>query len=47
MSLIPTVVDMIDATVGVLESPEYLEHVVMFPNDPSRSLSRSQKGCSE
>ena len=46
MSMIPTVIDMIDATLGVLESPEYLEHLVKLSEEPVQSLKRSRRACS-
>jgi hypothetical protein len=44
ISMIPTVIDMIDATIGVLESPEYLEHLVKLSKQPHPELETLAKG---
>jgi hypothetical protein len=44
ISTIPTVVDMIDETIGVLESPEYLEHLVKLSQQPAPELEMLAKG---
>jgi hypothetical protein len=44
MSLIPTIADIIEETIGVLESPEYLERQVNLAQQPEPGLESFAKG---
>jgi len=44
MSMVPTIVDMIEETIGVLESPEYLERLIHRSRQPAPDLEILAKG---
>jgi|SRR5271157_993781 len=43
MSMIPTVIDMIDATIGVMESPEYLVKLSQQPDPELETLAKGMQ----
>jgi REase_DpnII-MboI len=47
MSVIPFIVDMIDAAIGVLESPEFLEDYIKLSQQPEPELQLMAKGLQQ